>query len=543
MPPCLKLSCGPPYPGSSGGENERIHILKPVARGPAVRRAITPKYKQGHRLFLSFLWPGELNHSLAKNMNSSRPTNLGKPIRMFPNHKRFQVLWVAAILLLLTPYGFSQDEGMALIKGQFSGSQIPDEISLNTVRNGAPVKHSSVKVAKDGRFGFYFQPEYTGFYTLGDRASAAVRLYISPGKTVQLKMEDELFSVGVEDRENTLLANWAKILWDLKKCNQLRGNYTYKEIFPMLPGLEKAKDEFLARVKGGEGRFDQLFPKLVEAEFEYELYHFLYMPRTIHPAPEDRPEIYTRISSAPRFTDDTAMNFDFGMAFASTYCMYQHSAHQNEFADKGTAAAEVALKYLPDETVRGWYLATNVLTRSRAYDDAYIAKLGKYREYLVTDDQRKLVSDFVLTINKTGKGEPAMPFEGSTPDGKKVSLKDFKGKVVLVDVWATWCGPCRAEIPSLKKLEEEMKGKDVVFISYSVDKMTDLAKWKKMVSDEELGGVQLIGDSAFQSSICTDYKITGIPRFMVFDKNGNIVSVDAPRPSNPDLKLLLEKCL
>ncbi len=83
----------------------------------------------------------------------------------------------------------------------------------------------------------------------------------------------------------------------------------------------------------------------------------------------------------------------------------------------------------------------------------------------------------------------------------------------------------------------------MVFISYSVDKPTDLPKWKKLVADEKLGGVQLIGDAAFQSPICTNYKITAIPRFMVFDKSGNIVSVDAPRPSTPELKSLLEKYL
>jgi thiol-disulfide isomerase/thioredoxin len=431
---------------------------------------------------------------------------------------------------------------MTLIEGHITGQSIPEEIPLNAVRNGEVVSHSKVKVAKDGTFGFYFQPEYSGFYTVGERSREA-RLYLLPGKNVRLTLEDGTFTVDSADRENTLLANWAKTLWELKKCNQLRGNHTYKEVFPTLPALEKAKDQTLAAVKGGEGEFDRLFPKLVEAEFEYELYHFLCMPRTVHPTRDDYPEIYGRISSAPRFIDDTVLSFDFGMAFASVYCMYQQTAHQADFAGKGEAAAEVAIKYLPNDILKGRYLARNVLTRAKAYDEAYTAKLEKYRKYLVTDEQRKLVSDFILTINKTGKGEPATPFEGTTPDGKKVKLSDLKGKVVLVDVWATWCGPCRAQIPPLKALEEEMAGKDVAFVSYSVDKTTDLEKWKKMVADEKLGGVQLIGDAAFQSSICVDYKITAIPRFLLFDKAGRIVSVDAPRPSDPNLKLMLEEAL
>ncbi len=388
-------------------------------------------------------------------MHSPTPAILANLPAMPTTRKRSRAAWVAGSLMLLTLCGFAQDEKMTMIRGKFAGERIPEEISLNVVRNGTTEKQSTVKVAKDGTFGFYFQPEHEGFYLVGERGGAA-RLYLSPGKTVQLTMDGESYSVGADDRENTQLANWAKILWELKKCNQLRGNFTYKEIFPTLPVLEKSKDEFLSGLKGGDSAFDHLFPKLVESEFEYELIHFLHMPRTIHPAKEDYPEIYTRITSAPRFTDGTVLNFDFGMNFASVYCMHLQLAHQADFPDKANAAAEVAIKYLPDETVKGWYLARNVLVRAKSYDDTYIAKLDKYRKYLVTEEQRKLVSDFVLTINKTAKGEPAAPFEGTTPDGAKVSLKDFKGKVVLVDVWATWCGPCRAQIPHLRKLEEEM---------------------------------------------------------------------------------------
>jgi hypothetical protein len=88
-----------------------------------------------------------------------------------------------------------------------------------------------------------------------------------------------------------------------------------------------------------------------------------------------------------------------------------------------------------------------------------------------------------------------------------------------------------------------MTGKDVVFMSYSIDEMKDHDKWVKFVADQKLGGVQLIGDNAWKSSICVDYKITGIPRFMVFNKLGQIVSIDAPRPSTPALKEMIEKLL
>ncbi|MGN6510817.1 MAG: TlpA family protein disulfide reductase, partial [Chitinophaga sp.] len=135
-------------------------------------------------------------------------------------------------------------------------------------------------------------------------------------------------------------------------------------------------------------------------------------------------------------------------------------------------------------------------------------------------------------------GGPAVDFTYPDLKGKQTSLSDFKGKVVLVDVWATWCGPCKGEIPHLKKLEKEMHGTDVVFMSVSVDVEKDHQKWKDFVASEELGGVQLFASG--WSDIAKFYNIKGIPRFMVFDKKGNIVSTDAPRPSSKELKLLLE---
>ena len=108
----------------------------------------------------------------------------------------------------------------------------------------------------------------------------------------------------------------------------------------------------------------------------------------------------------------------------------------------------------------------------------------------------------------------------------------------MVDVWATWCGPCRKEIPYLIKLEEEMRGKDVVFIGVSVDEKKDHQAWLDVLDKEGLEGIQLFASG--WSQIVKDYKIKGIPRFMVFDRQGKVVTIDSPRPSDPRLKALLD---
>ena len=140
-------------------------------------------------------------------------------------------------------------------------------------------------------------------------------------------------------------------------------------------------------------------------------------------------------------------------------------------------------------------------------------------------------------------GTPSPTFENyENFNGGTTSLSDLKGKYVYVDVWATWCGPCKREIPSLKKLEKEYHGKNIEFVSISVDdakRSGSIEKaheaWKKMVTEKELSGVQLFSDKAFKSDFVQDYKIQGIPRFILIDPKGNIVNPDAPRPSSPAL--------
>ena len=123
--------------------------------------------------------------------------------------------------------------------------------------------------------------------------------------------------------------------------------------------------------------------------------------------------------------------------------------------------------------------------------------------------------------------------------GGKTSLSDFKGKYVYIDVWATWCGPCKAEIPHLKQLESDFRNKNIEFVSISVDKENAYDAWKNMVEEKEMQGVQLYADKDFDSDFIVAYDINAIPRFILLDPDGKIVDADVYRPSNPKLRDLL----
>ena len=139
-------------------------------------------------------------------------------------------------------------------------------------------------------------------------------------------------------------------------------------------------------------------------------------------------------------------------------------------------------------------------------------------------------------------GSQAIDFTMQDGKGKVFHLSDFRGKAVYIDVWATWCGPCCAEIPHMEKLVAHYaKNKKIELISISLDE--DHAKWEKKLAEDKPEWKQFICPEAFESGLCKNYDIYGIPRFLFFDKDGKVISLDAPRPSADDIIEYIDKHL
>ncbi|WP_397446306.1 TlpA family protein disulfide reductase [Polaribacter sp. R77954] len=182
----------------------------------------------------------------------------------------------------------------------------------------------------------------------------------------------------------------------------------------------------------------------------------------------------------------------------------------------------------------------SILNAYNNLDSTLYATVKQQNEQLITYFDNAYQQSKIM-----GKGKPSPKFENYTNvKGGKLSLDDFKGKYVYIDVWATWCGPCIQQIPYLKNIEKEYHNKNIAFVSISTDESRRNGgsweaaeqKWRDFVKKRELGGVQLWSgqDYSFQQA----YQINSIPRFILIDPEGNIVEANAPRPSDPQLKSL-----
>ena len=144
--------------------------------------------------------------------------------------------------------------------------------------------------------------------------------------------------------------------------------------------------------------------------------------------------------------------------------------------------------------------------------------------------------------NNLEAGSVAKDFEMRDRDGNLVKLSDFKGKLVYMDIWATWCGPCVEEIPNMEKLYQYYKNDPrILLVSVSVDSKKNL--WEKKLNEDKPQWPQYIVDGTLKDKLYNEYMITGIPRFMMFDSEGKIITINALRPSNSKLIPFIEEQL
>ncbi|MEX2606957.1 MAG: TlpA disulfide reductase family protein [Kiritimatiellia bacterium] len=139
-------------------------------------------------------------------------------------------------------------------------------------------------------------------------------------------------------------------------------------------------------------------------------------------------------------------------------------------------------------------------------------------------------------LSKPGIGTD-LDFSGTTLEGKEISLDDYEGKVVLVDFWATWCGPCIAELPGLKEAYAKYHDKGFEVVGISLDENVDTLK--KFIAENGINWVNLF-DQDQASSLAEQYSITTIPSLFLLDKTGKVVALD---PRGDTLETELEKLL
>ncbi|HMF73226.1 MAG TPA: redoxin family protein, partial [Flavitalea sp.] len=140
-----------------------------------------------------------------------------------------------------------------------------------------------------------------------------------------------------------------------------------------------------------------------------------------------------------------------------------------------------------------------------------------------------------LVTEQTGKQAPFFSLSDST--GRAYRITDYKGRLVFIDLWASWCLPCRLESPYLQKLVNKYNKRDIIFIGIAVGDNT--VNWKKALKQDRPHWLQLFDRNAV---VANAYAVKSVPRYVLISRAGNVVDFNAPPPSQPaKLIALIEK--
>ena len=167
-----------------------------------------------------------------------------------------------------------------------------------------------------------------------------------------------------------------------------------------------------------------------------------------------------------------------------------------------------------------WSLARELMDGISFGSEAFVD--ARWQSFVESNPFPEYTEALQAELNKLSMlqtGQPAPDFTLHDPDGQSVSLSQFKGKVVLLDFWASWCSPCIADLGTLRKIKEQVAAQPVVFLNISLD--ANEAAWKRAIAKHEIKGVHVRSEQVAQA-----YNVSGIPRYYLVDPQGLIVEND-----------------
>lgn len=477
--------------------------------------------------------------------------------------KRFTMRKIYISILLCLPFLLSA-QGVVEIKGSIMGANAEDRVKIvvDKYHVGKKKERHSLEVKK-GAFSLDLelkQPRFVTFRYNEDELD----FFVEPGQDLQLvfnasDMKNTLRTAGSAAPANRYLDAYGKEFadWEDEKKLEEKALADNIDLFEMdLYDTRDAQRNFLKtykdKAKLSEG-FQTYAKRHIELNYWAALYAF-----PIRKANQKvkvlkvskLPEIMISEFDMAMLNNDDALIDPVQRTLVWYYITYQTSKENGfqkytdmskSMMDKYTTSFDqlegtTQLYYMarllheyciktPPSTVRRVHKALESIDAEGGYTEIATERCGDR----MAEEDAVVVKDDTMDDEEDGVG--ASSFKMTNLKGKKITLKEFKGKVVYIDFWASWCGPCRKQFPFAKKLKHSLtksQKKDIVFLYISIDNTEQI--WKSAIEKLGIEGYHVLSTGGWNSRAVKYFGINSIPRYMIVDKKGKIVDIDAKRP-------------
>ena len=416
------------------------------------------------------------------------------------------------------------------------------EYYLYGCQAGSLIPIASALIDSNGCFHLNVPLPQEGFYLLGTEQGVMHPFYLKGNETIRLRFQTNgMILEGEQTPENQALSQWEQAATLVREhaflYERFGGGYsTDPATFTQeLEDLLRVRQQLKPEKATGNATFNSLLKAKMEADVDF--YALAYLQRNAGNLSDTirLSNYYQKMQPEKTLQQPALLQLPYAGEMLRTYVWYKYGDPielREAFKYKSTC--------LIDSTFQQHYLY-NEIRRFRYYEQyqQLIDSVGK--TFFGKSYQNGLeITEKQLAWSKPGI--PAVDFKGMQPDSSSLALSELFGKVIVVDVWATWCSPCRMMIPYFKQLEKELEGEEIEFLSVCIGTFVEWDRWKKIIATEELTG-HLIFINSWIKGFAKEYRIVGVPRFLIFDREGRIVSVNAPAPNKPALKKLILKTL
>lgn len=289
--------------------------------------------------------------------------------------------------------------------------------------------------------------------------------------------------------------------------------------------------------------FDESFTRLEKERIRYSIaervsFYPIYRKR-MHPEENYRPgSIFTDFLSSFSLNNEDLFGAKDYRSFLLNYVYFQGSRGNGTGENYSDGIADYILSTVTNPTIKN-FLLTEIVYRhiweNNGLNGADYLLSVFHRE--CTDKNKVAYMDEMIGHwEKILPGRAAPDFFVTDPEGKGVSLKDFKGSYVYITVWATWCVPCKGELPYLDLLQKEYYGRNIKLITLAIDDPANRGKWREFLEKNLYGGIHTFAEATNEFN--KDYMIISVPRFILIAPDGKIINSNAPRPSGQIRQLL-----